>query len=161
MKSAIAAVDTDDAPMPLIKTGVSIAVDLKLGWKPKNPYSGAPIPLYYDYEEFEGVTAAEKDKNQILLYLGLRPINSVHVHKEYSRQKLEDGSSSYNFKFPPRPVVIQKKRVEEPREFLGMNPDLQEELKEKYDASYDLRFDSNFESGNLDYAFRTKNLRLD
>ena len=48
--------------------------------------------------------------------------------------------------------------MEEPREFLGMNPDLQEELKHKYDVSYDLRFDSNFESGNLDFAFRKKKL---
>jgi hypothetical protein len=26
---------------------------MKFGWKPKQEISGAPIPLYYDYEHFE------------------------------------------------------------------------------------------------------------
>jgi hypothetical protein len=39
--------------MPLIKTGVSIQSDIKFGWRPKIDVTGAPIPLYYDFEPFE------------------------------------------------------------------------------------------------------------
>ena len=36
--------------MPLIQSGVSMQPDMKLGWKPKIEISGAPIPLYYEFE---------------------------------------------------------------------------------------------------------------
>ncbi len=36
--------------MPLINSGVSMAPDMKFGWKPKDEISGAPIPLYYEFE---------------------------------------------------------------------------------------------------------------
>jgi hypothetical protein len=36
----------------MVIPGNSIAADIKMGWRPKNPYSGSPIPLYYDYEVF-------------------------------------------------------------------------------------------------------------
>ena len=41
-------------PMPLIKSGVSIAADLRFGWRPnEKELHGAPIPLHYDYEHFK------------------------------------------------------------------------------------------------------------
>lgn len=43
-----------DELMPLIKSGVSIAADLKFGWRPvEKELHGAPIPLHYDNEMFE------------------------------------------------------------------------------------------------------------
>jgi hypothetical protein len=42
----------DQSPRSMMIPGNSIAADIKMGWRPKNPYSGAPIPLYYDYEVF-------------------------------------------------------------------------------------------------------------
>lgn len=39
--------------MPLINSGASMQPDLKLGWRPKDGVSGAPIPLYYEFERFE------------------------------------------------------------------------------------------------------------
>lgn len=42
----------DQSPRSVVIPGDSIAADIKMGWRPKNPYSGAPIPLYYDYEVF-------------------------------------------------------------------------------------------------------------
>jgi len=39
-----------EQPLPLIGSGASIMPDMKFGWKPKQEISGAPIPLYYNYE---------------------------------------------------------------------------------------------------------------
>lgn len=39
--------------MPLIKEQHSLKPDMMFGWKPKGQVHGAPIPLYYDFEEFE------------------------------------------------------------------------------------------------------------
>ena len=42
-----------DIALPLVRRGVSIAADMKMGWRPRVPnggVSGAPIPLFYDYE---------------------------------------------------------------------------------------------------------------
>jgi len=38
--------------MPLIQSGMSLSPDMKFGWKPKDEISGAPIPLYYEFEQF-------------------------------------------------------------------------------------------------------------
>ena len=43
----------DDEPAPLVKYGISMAADMMLGWRPKKEFSGAPIPLYYNFEEFD------------------------------------------------------------------------------------------------------------
>ena len=44
----------EEEPMPLIKSGVSIAADLRFGWRPnEKELHGAPIPLYYDYEQYK------------------------------------------------------------------------------------------------------------
>jgi hypothetical protein len=54
LKRAVLAGDALSAPVqPLVKTGISIAADMKMGWRPKNEYSGAPIPLFYEFEEFK------------------------------------------------------------------------------------------------------------
>ena len=45
--------------------------------------------------------------------------------------------------------------MEAPREFLGMNPMLDQSVKP------DLIFDSNFESGNLDRVFRVREYEYD
>ena len=40
--------------MPLVKSGYSMKPDMMFGWRPDTqPISGAPIPLYYEYETFE------------------------------------------------------------------------------------------------------------
>jgi hypothetical protein len=65
----------DDAPAPLVKSGISMAADMKLGWRPKQNVSGAPIPLYYDFEEFK----VEHDGEPI--YYGPRIHNSIEVHR--------------------------------------------------------------------------------
>jgi hypothetical protein len=38
-------------PLPLIKTGTSMAPDMKFGWKPEVKCSHPPIPLYFDFVE--------------------------------------------------------------------------------------------------------------
>lgn len=46
-------IDPGGGPAPLVRRGVSIAADMKMGWRPRVPVagvSGAPIPLFYDYE---------------------------------------------------------------------------------------------------------------
>lgn len=85
--------------------GGSIAQDIKLGWRPANPYSGAPIPLYYEFEELadENVNLYSKDPTHVPIYLGPRIPNSLQVHRQYSKRELENGIRSYHFKFPPRP----------------------------------------------------------
>jgi hypothetical protein len=65
----------DDAPEQLVRTGISMAADMFLGWRPKKEFSGAPIPLYYNFEEF----SVEKEGEPI--YLGPRIPNSIEVHK--------------------------------------------------------------------------------
>lgn len=37
--------------MPLVKSGISLAPDMKFGWKPTALEISVPIPLYFDYEE--------------------------------------------------------------------------------------------------------------
>lgn len=41
------------SPLPLITSGMSMSSDMKFGWKPKEEISGAPIPIYYDFEPFK------------------------------------------------------------------------------------------------------------
>lgn len=76
---------TDSDPLPLIRTGVSIAADLKMGWKPRNPFSGAPIPLYYDFTNYK-LSTDGKSKHE-LIYYGPRIPNSINVHKLFSSKK--------------------------------------------------------------------------
>lgn len=110
--------------MPLIRTGVSIQADIRMGWRPKNPYSGAPIPLFYEYECFSDIAWDSTDPKQIPIYLGPRVPTSLQLHKAYAKKELEDGTQSYKFIFPPQPMLANRRRTEEPRPFTGMNPRL-------------------------------------
>jgi hypothetical protein len=38
--------------MPMVTKQYDLKPDMKFGWKPKENTAGAPIPLFYDYEEF-------------------------------------------------------------------------------------------------------------
>lgn len=135
-------------------TSGSLAVDMRFGWRPANPYSGAPIPLYYDFANYdEDIDYFSKDPVKVPIFLGPRIPNSLQMHRLWSRQEFGVLSDAYPFKFPPRPAPIKSKRVEEPRPFLGMNPRLAEIFSKRgkvYDQNKELTFDSFFESGNLD-----------
>ncbi len=37
--------------MPLVESGISLAPDMKFGWKPTALQLSVPIPLYFDHEE--------------------------------------------------------------------------------------------------------------
>ena len=37
--------------MPLVKSGISLAPDMKFGWKPTPLEISIPIPLYFNQEE--------------------------------------------------------------------------------------------------------------
>lgn len=37
--------------MPLVRSGISLAPDMKFGWKPTALEVSVPIPLYFDHEE--------------------------------------------------------------------------------------------------------------
>ena len=118
----------NDAPLPLPNTfavGGSIAADMRFGWRPANPYSGAPIPLFYDFACYdEDINYYSKDPFKVPIYLGPRISNSLQMHRLWSRQEFGLLANAYPFKFPPRPAPIKSKRVEEPRPFQGMNPQL-------------------------------------
>jgi hypothetical protein len=66
--------------MPLVRTGISMDADMNFGWRPKKEFSGAPIPLYYDYEEFE------VEKEGELIYYGPRIHNSIEVHRQFANK---------------------------------------------------------------------------
>jgi hypothetical protein len=72
-----------EGPMPIISTGGSLAADMKMGWKPKGPISGAPIPLFYEFDQY---THMNPDPTSVLLYLGPRLKNSSILHKQYARK---------------------------------------------------------------------------
>ena len=117
--------------------------------------SGAPIPLYFDYEEFEPSLNHTTKKPNPVIYYGFRPKDSLEAHREFSRP--EEGK--YHFKFPPHSNVIdiallgKKIRPTEPLPFTGMNPDITD--------PEELVFDGRFESGNLDMAVKTKDNEYD
>jgi len=152
------------APMPLIKSGASVHYDMMEGWRPQQELiSGAPIPLYYDYEEFSIPINPVTNKPYVPLYYGPRRDNSLDVHKAFAAKpngqtsflpKLYDcgpqtGSEEfpfvpYSFKFPRK---VPYKKHEADREFTGMNRQL--------NLTDELIFDSDFESGNLDMVIKT------
>lgn len=148
----------ESSALPLVKNSGSLAADMKMGWRPKNPYSGAPIPLYYEYESF-AVNRGGQDKDfkpKEPIYLGPRVQNSLQIHKLFAKRELRDGTHAYTFKFPPRPPQIARKRIEEPRPFTGMNPVLKNADPETREKA--LVFDSFFESGNLDVVTQAEEL---
>lgn len=54
------------------------------GWKPKIVSHGAPIPLYYDYEEFPEPRHPLTNEAYPIIYYGPRPADTIELHKRYS-----------------------------------------------------------------------------
>lgn len=106
---------------------MSLQPDMKFGWKPKEEISGAPIPLYYDFEPFEVPINPQTNEEYIPVYLGPRHKHSLNVHKMFANKNGSLGEPTYPFKFPGNLSMIEAimksiHRQEEPREFIGMNP---------------------------------------
>jgi hypothetical protein len=75
-------------PLPLVFTGGSVKYDIKDGWKPKKEeISGAPIPLYYDYDQFKIPIDPQTLKPFVPLYFGPRIFNSLKLHKQYAAKE--------------------------------------------------------------------------
>lgn len=83
---------------------MSMCPDMKFGWKPKEEISGAPIPLYYDFEPFEIPINPSTNLEYEPIYFGARPKHSLNVHKLYANNA---DISSYNFKFPNNLGMIE------------------------------------------------------
>ena len=150
-------------PLPLIKTGVSVAADMRFGWKPQQEQvSGAPIPLHYDFETIELPRDPWTGKAPNILFLGQRLNTSLLVHKRFANlepdmhrdgpaewnPKFQDRDPSYHFKFPLQIAYMLPHTYDDDREFVGMNPNM--------NIDNELIFDSAFESGNLDLVYKTK-----
>ena len=61
---------------------------MKEGWRPqRDPVSGAPIPLNYNYEPFVIPSNPVTLKPYIPLYLGPRIYNSLDVHKNFAAKQ--------------------------------------------------------------------------
>lgn len=75
-------------PLPLVRTGGSVLYDIKDGWRPKEKeISGAPIPLYYDFDQFKIPIDPETFKPFVPLYFGPRIFNSLELHKKYAAKE--------------------------------------------------------------------------
>lgn len=74
----------DDSNARHYSKAAGLAVDIKMGWKPTYRNEGAPIPLYYEFNQYQHV---DYDSQGELLYLGPRLANSVKVHQAYSKRK--------------------------------------------------------------------------
>jgi len=70
--------------MPLIQSGMSMSPDMKFGWKPKDEISGAPIPLYYEFEQFSIPINPLTNEEYDPLYLGPRYKHSLAIHKVFA-----------------------------------------------------------------------------
>ncbi len=77
--------------MPLIKSGISLQSDMRLGWKPITDVTGAPIPLYYDYEIFDLPVKTLTGDPYEVLYLGPRYKHSIAMHKAFANRLLPDN----------------------------------------------------------------------
>jgi len=156
--------------MPLIKSGVSVAADLRFGWRPQEKeISGAPIPLHYDFESFSVPINPATNKPYIVEYLGPRIQTSHDVHKKFanienltydecpdprSSAHKNEPYSSYTFRWPLRTPLSLNHQFDERPLFCGMNPKLG-------NCQDELVFDSAFESGNLDMVIKTKPMCFD
>eukprot|EP00347_Sterkiella_histriomuscorum_P022850 403336918 len=113
--------------MPLIQSGMSMSPDMKFGWKPKDEISGAPIPLYYEFEQFSIPINPLTNQEYEPLYLGPRYKHSLALNKVFANQINPNGplglKQSYAFKVPPNIGMIEQiikstHRQEPPRDFL-------------------------------------------
>ena len=129
--------------MPLVRSGYSMKPDMMFGWRPDTqPVSGAPIPLYYEYEMFEEPEELLSGLMKVIFY-GKRYPDTHKLHRAFSDKRPCEAlpNVGYNFTFPPVGIPFPNiERTEDPPPFDGMRPDMKHALV----------FDSDFESGNLD-----------
>jgi len=86
IKDSVYQDDTFTNDMPQVQTGgQDLALDMKMGWKPKlmQGSSGAPIPLYYEFDQYEHL---EYDSEKPIIYMGPRAANSLLVHQLFARK---------------------------------------------------------------------------
>ena len=83
--------DLTQIAMPLIRSGVSMQSDMRMGWRPQIEVTGAPIPLYYDFEGFRMPLNEATGKEFVPLYYGPRFKHSLEMHKHFANKTLLDG----------------------------------------------------------------------
>jgi hypothetical protein len=133
------------SPLPLIKTGSSMMPDMKFGWKPEVKCSHPPIPLYFDFVEhrLQLYDFEEEDGQDCLVYKERRTLDSYAMHKRFANKILQNGMISYRFNFPKNHdggrfnydglleqifgSRVMQREAEDPDEFVGMNPECQEQ----------------------------------
>jgi|LauGreDrversion4_2_1035121.scaffolds.fasta_scaffold171162_2 hypothetical protein len=81
---------------------------MRLGWKPVTDVSGAPIPLYYDYETFDMPVNHLTGEPYEQIYMGPRYRHSISMHKAFANRLLPNGKESYVFKEPPNMSLINQ-----------------------------------------------------
>ena len=97
-------------PMELtsVRRYYSLKPDMAFGWRPEDIH-GAPIPMYFDYEQNELPTRPDTGQDFPIYYLGNRFNDSLDMHHRFANKvKMlgPDEIASYNFKFPPNQNVI-------------------------------------------------------
>ena len=131
-------------PLPLIKTGTSMAPDMKFGWKPEVKCSHPPIPLYFDFVEhrlhpyvFDDILTSD-----CIVHQEKRSLDSYGMHKRFANMPLLNGTTSYRFNFPKNhdggrfnyDGLLEQifgsremaRGTDDPDDFVGMNPDCDE-----------------------------------
>lgn len=74
-----------NAPAPLFKSGFSLQADMRQGWRPKVvEVKGAPIPLYYNFDEPGIPVNPMTMKLYEPIYLGPRYKHSLAMHKAFA-----------------------------------------------------------------------------
>jgi len=81
---------------------------MKLGWKPITDVTGAPIPLYYDYEIFDLPVNPLTGELYEQVYMGPRYRHSIAIHKAFANRLLPNNKESYSFKEPPNMSFINQ-----------------------------------------------------
>ena len=65
--------------------------------------TGAPIPLYFDYEWFDIPINPVTNEEYDVVFYGHRFKDSLEMHKAYANR----NNDSYKFKFPPNMNVLE------------------------------------------------------
>lgn len=65
--------------------------------------TGAPIPLYFDYEQFDIPINPLSNGEYGIAFYGHRFKDSLEMHKAFANLK----NDSYKFKFPPNMNVLE------------------------------------------------------
>jgi cytosolic carboxypeptidase protein 2/3 len=161
-------------PIPLITASYSLKPDMMYGWKPDiSNIHGAPIPLYFDYEDMEVPINPQTDEEYPVTYYGPRFRDTLEMHKAFANKTIQEllhgEIQTYKFKFPPNMNVIEaclppKKKTEE-RPFVGMNPEIEQNEHKSINPTMfknpSLIFDSLFECGNLDMVVQIRENEYD